>query len=272
MKKRVKVAFVLLLLAAAGLVVWQVLSPKELLYQGKSLGFWLGGRDPFSTTAEERLGLDEAFRHMGTNAVPALLRMLSARDSQMVLKLVGLAQKQNLVSVRYVPAETRRSQAVYGLHGIQTRMVVPAVVQIYEDNTCPPCQIAAADVLADLGPNAEEALPSLLRGLSSTNEALLAYTAYAIGLISLVRPHPQECVPALVRLLNHPSHFVRARVANALGHFGPAAKEAVPGLKQLRTDTDEEVRQYTEYALKAIDPQSREADGEPSSNPAQPKH
>ena len=269
MKKRLKLALILLVLAGAGLVVWQALLPSEPRYQGKPLSLWLGGRDPFSMTEEQRLGLDEALAHMGTNAIPTLLRMLKARDSKTLLKLVGLAQKQHLISARYVPAEIRRAQAVYGLNWMQTRMIVPAVVQIYEDCTSPPSQIAAARVLADLGPNAEEALPSLLRGLTSTNEWVLGNTIYAIGLINLVRPHPRECVPALVRLLNNPSHVVRARAANALGHFGPAAKEAVPGLKQLKTDVDKEVRDYSEYALRSIDPQSAESQLEPSGTPAQ---
>jgi hypothetical protein len=269
MKKRVKVAIILFLSTAVGLVVWQTLSPREPQYQGKPLSSSLAGRDPFSMTEEERQGLDEAFGNIGTNAIPTLLRMLKARDSQMLLKLVGLAQKQHFVPVHFVPAEIRRSQAEYGLSWARTRTIVPAVVQIYEDNTGPPCQIAAAKVLANLGPNAEEALPSLLRGAKSTNEAFLVNTAYAIGLINLVHPHPEECVPALMKLLNHPSHFVRARAANALWHFGPAAKEAVPRLKQLTADADEEVRYYAENALKTADPKSAETDSQPNAIPSQ---
>jgi len=44
MRKRVKIAFVLLLVTLAGVIVWQVLytQEREPSYQGKRLSAWLG--------------------------------------------------------------------------------------------------------------------------------------------------------------------------------------------------------------------------------------
>ena len=49
---------------------------------------------PLDTLA---LDLKERLRHIGTNAIPTLLRRLRAKDSPLTLRLVALAQKQHLL-------------------------------------------------------------------------------------------------------------------------------------------------------------------------------
>jgi len=41
MRKRVKIALAVLLVAIAGVIAWQALRPRESVYQGKRLSLWL---------------------------------------------------------------------------------------------------------------------------------------------------------------------------------------------------------------------------------------
>jgi hypothetical protein len=86
-----------LLVAVLGGLAWLVLRPGEgeLVYQGKPLSFWIE-RYASDRSKVERQEAEIAVRHIGTNAIPTLLRMLQARDSALKLKLVALAKKHNL--------------------------------------------------------------------------------------------------------------------------------------------------------------------------------
>src|SRR5215469_11736120 len=78
------------LLALLGGLAWEVLrtkDPPEPVYQGKRLGEWLAGYNGPSPET------DEVVRRLGTNAIPTLLRMLRAKDSQLAAGLVKLVRK-----------------------------------------------------------------------------------------------------------------------------------------------------------------------------------
>jgi len=78
-RKRVRIAVAVLVVFLMGTVGWCLLpSPeREPIYQGRGLRAWLweyynGGN---------LVGVTNAVREMGTNAIPTLLRMLRKRDS-----------------------------------------------------------------------------------------------------------------------------------------------------------------------------------------------
>src|SRR5947209_5339007 len=84
----------LALLAVAGGVGW-LIYPVAPLYKGKPLTHWLRGYDDWpgvyalgDATGPTRSDADAAVRHAGTNAIPALLRLLQARDSALKLKVL----------------------------------------------------------------------------------------------------------------------------------------------------------------------------------------
>jgi len=86
-----------------GLVCYLVFRlPREPVYQGKALSVWLqtynsaSGPGRGSPAWKET---DDALRHIGTNAIPLLLRMLRARDSGLKLRLVAWAQKQHFIKI-----------------------------------------------------------------------------------------------------------------------------------------------------------------------------
>ena len=100
MRKRVHIALAVLLVALGGVIGWQVLSLREPVCEGKRLSFWLRS---YSSDGDSPVA-DEALRTIGTNAIPALLAMLQAKDSTLKMKLVALG-------LRYTPAETCHMRA-----------------------------------------------------------------------------------------------------------------------------------------------------------------
>jgi hypothetical protein len=72
MRKRFRSLLAVLLVAVVGGLAWQVTRPREPVYQGKPLSYWLvrPARDPNFN----------ALRALGTNAIPTLLQMLRAKD------------------------------------------------------------------------------------------------------------------------------------------------------------------------------------------------
>jgi hypothetical protein len=203
-----------------------------------------------------RNDVDEALKHIGTNAFPVLLRMLRQQDSPVVLRLVQLAQKQRFVPVRYIAASVRHRQAVYGfgMLRVYATNAVPDLIKIYEANISTSSQGAVAIILAEMGPGTESALPALLLGLVGTDETAVANAIYAILHVDTVHPHSALVVPALINCLHHSSGYVRANAAMALGHYGPAAHPALSNLLMLSTDPDNNVRGYAIDAIKRIDP------------------
>ncbi|MGA2656335.1 MAG: hypothetical protein ABSH34_02340 [Verrucomicrobiota bacterium] len=92
MRKRVRIALAVWLVAIAGVVAWQALRPleREPVYQGKRLRTWLS---EYLWASARRDGRTQdlaagAVLQIGTNAVPILLNMLCKEDSALVSKLV----------------------------------------------------------------------------------------------------------------------------------------------------------------------------------------
>jgi HEAT repeat protein len=72
-------------------------------------------------------------------------------------------------------------------------------------------------------------------------------------------PDAGEAVPELVRLLSSPHPGIRAAAAQALGRIGRAARPAVPALKAMLKDDKPEMRTVAANALSQIDPDVSEA-------------
>src|SRR5690242_12224993 len=100
-KKTFMVIPLLFFAAVAGLF-WAVLPPTEPSYDGKTLSYWLAqyegiGSAGADTKEPKAIESREAIRHIGTNALPTLLRMLRAKDSRVKLVLVNLIERQDAV-------------------------------------------------------------------------------------------------------------------------------------------------------------------------------
>ena len=259
MKKGLRITLIAAVGALVGLSVLDLGS--EPSYRGKTLTTWFRDFRPLDAEPASLNELNEALTHLGTNCYSVLLSMLQQKDSPVLVTLAHYAQKQRLIPIRIVPASIRHWQAVYGFGVLRmsrpcSSAVVADLVRVYELNVSSSSQEAVTTILGTLGPEAEEALPSLLRGLNNTNEVALAYTIYAVLQVNRAHPHPELVVPALTNLLHHPYKGVRANSAMALGFFGQNARAAVPYLMPLVNDDEGTVRDYANYALQQSDPEA----------------
>lgn len=284
--KKLRFLVLLLLLAAfmAGLSAY-LLRQREPVYQGRPLSKWLEELE-YSRLQDGRGSSAEALRHMGTNAMPTLVKMLRARDSELKLQLIRLARKQGLVRVgpfRFHPTpglvRCRTAIAACELLGPSARSAIPELVALLRE-TEPQTGYAAARALGAIG---AEAIPALVSELANENKetrlrAVMAMGAFPKGSTVLVPPllrslhdpgadvrnmataalgrfglEAAVVVPALAECLADPSSYVRMNAAQGLGGFGRLANSAVPALLQALEDENKEVCALAAIALKKVD-------------------
>lgn len=272
MNKRRRIALIVLIAAVAGLVAWRLLRPTEPKYQGRSLSHWLWEMEiaPDSASLSWKESL-QAVKAMGTNALPALLRMLRTEDSEWKRKAVNWTQDAlGLDAEDYLP-EVKRRRAMAGLRVLGpvaesaipelTRLVAGADLQVSSaalgalaeiggPRTIPPLisavtnsnaqvSVPAAAMLGNLRTQARPALPVLLQALTSPDAGLRASAARALGEIAF---SPDRCVPALAQALGDSNNLVRFSAASALGQFGNLAESALPAIRALSLDGDDFAR------------------------------
>jgi hypothetical protein len=124
---------------------------------------WLD--DINSTTNAARFQAAEAVHQIGPAGVPFLISLLAQDDDpQWKVKLITLANRQHIVKLHFVLGEARRFQALTACSalGPGAKDALPALEKLLHK---PSESLAAALVLADIGPAAE---PILARSL--TNE------------------------------------------------------------------------------------------------------
>lgn len=254
MRKRSRIALALLLLGGIG---WLILRPNEPRYKGKKLNVWLEDYTVlFSQNPAYDLNkleeIDDAVRHIGTNAIPTLLRRLQAKDSPLKLRLVALAQYQHFFKVRFKSAYRLQQEGADGLDalGADAKYAVPELIKLFEQRTVSEPRDDVAHVLGHIGPAAKEAVPALVRSLGDTVQDSHSKVILALGHI---HSQPEIVVPALIKCLNDANSSTRWYAAQSIGAFGAEAKAAVPDLLTLLASPDEDVKEAAGEALKQID-------------------
>jgi len=151
----------------------------------------------------------------------------------------------------------------------------------------------AAGALADIGPEARDALPALRRAFqkhqghlfvapkivealsrmgqpavpvlidalkSNCRNNYLVQEAAATGL-GKIGPEAREAVPTLIAMLKKDDKDVRRRACQVLGKIGPEARAAVPALKEALKDKNDSVRESAAWAFVRIDPDTAKQEG-----------
>ena len=259
MRKRVQVGLAVFLVAVVGAVGWMTFSSREPMYQGKSLSKWLEGYSfqpnptiPL-TERQEWQQADRAVRHLGTNAIPTLLRVLRARDAPWKLMLVTLAAKRDMIIPSISWAGDRNMCGAMAFASLRETASnsVPALVQIYKENRSSESRNAVVIALGNIGPTAEKAVPCLLDAATNSDSSIRFNALIALGEI---HARPELVVPVLVAALrNRDDSQIAAE--DALGDFGADAKAAVPSLVELLKD-ERPPRSFAAAALKRIDPEA----------------
>ena len=158
-----------LAVVALGFAVWLfypelirglVYPRREPVERGKRLGVWLDMYRKSSLAVGEtdrdvaREDAEEAVRKMGTNALPALLRMVQARDSAVggrVVRVLGLRSED---------AYHVRSTDGFALLGAGAKPAVGVLIRALSDGGAS-VRACAATCLGLIGPEAKDALPAL---------------------------------------------------------------------------------------------------------------
>lgn len=156
-----------------------------------------------------------------------------------------------------------------GAYGREAAGTVPAILPFLKDSD-PRVRWFAAEALANIGPDARAAVPSLIEALQSdvvatgkdeenfnvlTKAPIRLIAAYALGRIG---PDARAAVPALTTALSGPDSRVRLAAARALGRMGEAARPAVPNLVRLATrESNNQVAVQAAESLRELGPIAR---------------
>lgn len=192
-KERILFIAALLGTVVMGTVAWVFRHP-EPVYQGRRLSSWLRdvprGRVLFFTPGSVSFGDDsqvmwieqfdpgrsqafheqakEAVQKIGTNAWPRLLRELRTRDSSMKESALRRLTSLKIVKLRWISGRERRERAASALNCFGSPAIIPALIQILEDDGAPvDARTFAAHALQVCGSQAEPAFPALSRAAQS---------------------------------------------------------------------------------------------------------
>ncbi|MEQ2009779.1 MAG: HEAT repeat domain-containing protein [Limisphaerales bacterium] len=239
---------------------WMPSHPDEPVYQGKTMSEWIKIYSQSDDGSEEEKKAEAAFQNIGTNVVPALLKMIQTPDSSFRTMLKALMRKQSFIGPDFQDAEDIRNTALFGFRviGEDTKGAVPELLSLVKRGSGTVGREEAIDALGYIGPSAQAAIPTLMAVVSDVKDQNRSHAVYSLGLIS---SSAESVVPFLVSCLRDSDEGVRWRAANALSQYDEAAKSSVPALVPLLADPSEYVRKSTTNALKRIDPAAAAAAG-----------
>ncbi|HWW02988.1 MAG TPA: HEAT repeat domain-containing protein [Candidatus Acidoferrum sp.] len=231
MRKRVQIALAVLLVAVAGVTLWQVVREPEPAYQGRPVSYWISRwGDIYAPWNADYPDYDRGpigwLPAADSNAIPFLVKALKRRDG-----LLGRAYPRMWLGLP---------------PWIRARLPRPILAGLVRVN--------AAFALGQMGAAGRPAVPALLQALrenkSRRETALLCLALGKIG-------KQEQAVKATLRAtLSDKRPGVRSATADALAVMGGSAKDAVPALVRCLDDQDRDTRHSISNALKAIDPEA----------------
>jgi len=255
MRKRVQIALAVLPVALVSLIVWQLWRLREPVYQGRSLRAWVMDFD--NTYASDWTGEDskkhlraaEALRQIGTNALPALVGIISEQDSSIKELFVKLAAKQSLVDFEFtsVGELQERLRAAFKALGPIARPAIPELERLLNNYDT---SYYAAPALGGIGPDA--VLP-LTRAL--TNEEGWV-RIHAVNELRLLQSEAAAAVPALLMCAEDENWVVRRAALDAIAGVNRHPGIVMPVLLKSLLDDDADVRESATNAVLRIDPEA----------------
>ena len=218
------------------LAVWafKVLGPKARAAV-PALVRLLGDPDAFV-----RLNAARALSGLGpaaTEAVPALIaavcgatgsRWQDAALRDAAAAALGDIGPAAMPAIPHLAALTNVVSADLALLKIKGQSVLPFIERL-KDTSDSRQWSRAARLVADLGTNAEPAVPLLLAALNTTNHL----DEQALYALARVRLRPDLCIPKMIELFASRDPNIRYQSLVVLGAFGAQAKPAVPEILRL---------------------------------------
>lgn len=257
-------------------VTYLSVRPITPFFKGRTFGLWLNDID--SNVPEKRAVAEDAFKKTGTKVLPALIKIVSSKDSpsewdrrhgrqdkqhqraNLALKILGQPALPELAKLLEDPAtrwNSARALATFGQIG------VPALTNALNSRDAE-IRMTAASALAKMGQEARDAVPTLLLTLKDKSSEVRAASANALRFIHIRVVHfngtagnPKDnqvefVVPALTELVRDPVTDVRVMAVCVLGNFREDAISSVSNLLEALKDKDPDVRRYAAWSLNEI--------------------
>jgi hypothetical protein len=227
MDSRRRILATVLFTAFGVAILWQVLSPNELRYHGKKESAWLRDLNSGPLIGGDYTGKShddaaEAFRQMGTNALPYLLIELNARNPTTKISFLDQYRNKTILRDYFDSGDERRGNAAQAFRALGPigKAAIPALIPLTKDtNTC----LEAMFCLDFIG---AEGVPALIEGLTNRQKWVRHYALFALS----YRPEiAKPAAAALLNTLNDSDMDVRVLATNALLIIDPvtAAKAGI---------------------------------------------
>jgi HEAT repeat protein len=197
--------------------------PAETVCQGKPLSVWLNEIDVNAYPADTNQAAFVAFREMGTNAIPALLKIIKSDDPPFQRMILKLNRMQSLVHFPLRDTLAQRWAACSALYamGANAKPAFPALTNLLFD---PTSSYPSAMALAGMG---SEGLPPLIAAVTNQNASIRDSAAGGLG---WARSDLNIVVPALIGRLSDQHMWVHYTGMEALCQLHAEPELAVPAL------------------------------------------
>ena len=237
-------------------LTWLFAPEREPEYNGRSLSHWLTLCRYSGTTQSQRDEAASAVRHIGTNALPILMRRASENPSHSRQNIgeflfqhrITRAVIPNRVRAWFArgPDQTRGNQARLGMI-ILGADAAPAIAELARLASGPPGLQSTTWAIIALGDIGPPALPTLLA--FATNPAAQC-RASAIAEFPKLGTNASHVLPTLIALLNDADPEVTYRAASAIGDLGVSPETSVPALTACLQRTDPTLRAIVAMSLR----------------------
>jgi hypothetical protein len=215
-------------MAGIAIACWIAMSPREPVYQGKTVSQWLEDPGPgiFPGPHDPVVA---AIAAMGGDAAPFVLKELKRNRS--TLRNRAYEWGHRVLGMRYPPDWMPR----------------------------PMPNLTASYCLFELGPKAEVIVPDLILMLRDPDDTM---QFEAISLLGEIHAHPELAIPAFKEALRQPPEQNRVESAKALAKFGRSAQVALTGIIVMwRGTNDKDDRARLGKAITKIDPEAAAKEG-----------
>ena len=187
MRKRLRIAFAVLLLGIAAVLTWELAREKEPVYDSKPLSYWI--RRPVEIT-----NLGEAYTmaipRLDRRALPILIEYLGIKDGSGKRLYLRLYLRQyptlpNWIAKRLprpMPAESVRFNSILALGtiGPDAKPAIPALIRILKGDPNPRVRFPAILALGRIGQKDESVRAALLGALADPNSDISLQAATAL--------------------------------------------------------------------------------------------
>jgi hypothetical protein len=194
--KHLRLIIILIFVLVAGTFAFYRFHNREPSYQGRKLTQWLqdfkARREVNPDSANIRAACTNAVKNIGTNAIPFLLKKLTAKDTAFEERMKSLLEEQSLIRFDFTDADDEKCLGVDGfvMLGKDANSAESALVALTkspDDRT----RESALVSLEYIQPDKATFLPVLLRLLPDQDKSVRASSAMA-----LIELYPEEAEKA----------------------------------------------------------------------------